>query len=331
MLMFHKGEEMQKTGSRLRVVTALAATVLLGTGALTGCSSDDRSPTAGTDAGHGAAATASSESSDHQGMGTPVKGDGATVLLTSAHETDKLELNAEYQGHADEYGDTTRPRNGGKFVVVTGTVTNDGLEDVRPCSASINTRLTTTPDASYEPVDQLFQFEGNEGCMDNLGPGFDREVTWVFMIPKDRKARSFGFSNAAMHSNDLTYIALDKFGQKSPATGKQPSPTTGTPAGDSGDTGTSSDAITGDTGGDPNPTADPGTGPASAPDSAASDNVSPAADPVIGFTGAPSVDSPHVLDKEIAGCGDPALHQTGTTFFTDGTSGWTESCAAQMG
>ena len=24
------------------------------------------------------------------------------------------------------------------------------------------------------------------------------------------------------------------------------------------------------------------------------------------------------------------IHQTGTTFFTDGTSGWTENCAAQM-
>ena len=54
-------------------------------------------------------------------------------------------------------------------------------------------------------------------------------------------------------------------------------------------------------------------------------------DPVIGFTGAPSVDSPHVLDKEVSSCGDPSIHEPGTTFFTDGTSGWTSTCAAQMG
>lgn len=57
----------------------------------------------------------------------------------------------------------------------------------------------------------------------------------------------------------------------------------------------------------------------------------PATDPVIGFTGAPSVDSPRVLDKTIASCGERNLHETGTTFFTDGTSGWTQQCADQMG
>lgn len=52
--------------------------------------------------------------------------------------------------------------------------------------------------------------------------------------------------------------------------------------------------------------------------------------PVVGFTGAPGHDQPRVLDKTIASCGDPALHQPGTTFFTDGTSGWTEQCQNQM-
>lgn len=57
----------------------------------------------------------------------------------------------------------------------------------------------------------------------------------------------------------------------------------------------------------------------------------PAPDPVIGFTGAPGADTPRVLDKTIASCGDPTIHQTGTTFFTDGTTGWTQQCANQMG
>lgn len=52
--------------------------------------------------------------------------------------------------------------------------------------------------------------------------------------------------------------------------------------------------------------------------------------PVVGFTGAPSVETPRVLDKQISHCGDPFIHQTGTTFFTDGTSGWTEACSSQM-
>lgn len=56
----------------------------------------------------------------------------------------------------------------------------------------------------------------------------------------------------------------------------------------------------------------------------------PATPPVRGFTGAPSVSEITELDKTISHCGDPSIHQTGTTFFTDGTSGWTENCSAQM-
>lgn len=53
-------------------------------------------------------------------------------------------------------------------------------------------------------------------------------------------------------------------------------------------------------------------------------------EPVVGYTEAPGQVQPHVMEKQIASCGDPSIHQTGTTFFTDGTSGWTENCAAQM-
>ena len=55
----------------------------------------------------------------------------------------------------------------------------------------------------------------------------------------------------------------------------------------------------------------------------------PAEPPVRGFTGAPG--SPIVeLDKTISHCGDPMMYETGTTFFTDGSTGWTETCSAQM-
>ncbi|CAB0639118.1 hypothetical protein CIP107575_00730 [Corynebacterium diphtheriae] len=51
---------------------------------------------------------------------------------------------------------------------------------------------------------------------------------------------------------------------------------------------------------------------------------------VIGFMGAPGHDTPRALDKVIDSCGDPHIHETGTTFFTDGTSGWTQQCSDTM-
>lgn len=51
---------------------------------------------------------------------------------------------------------------------------------------------------------------------------------------------------------------------------------------------------------------------------------------VIGHTEAPGQANPSVMNKTIASCGDPSMHETGTTFFTDGTSGWTLTCANKM-
>ena len=59
--------------------------------------------------------------------------------------------------------------------------------------------------------------------------------------------------------------------------------------------------------------------------------AAPSAPPVVGFTEAPGHGSPTPMNKTISSCGDPMMHQPGTTFFTDGTSGWTQECADQMG
>lgn len=72
-----------------------------------------------------------------------------------------------------------------------------------------------------------------------------------------------------------------------------------------------------------NPSAEPREQPAVTQTQTQSDGV-------IGYTGAPGFDHPHLLNKTISSCGNPQLHETGTTFFTDGTSGWTQHCAAQM-
>ncbi|MEJ4100877.1 hypothetical protein V5S96_10995 [Corynebacterium mastitidis] len=53
---------------------------------------------------------------------------------------------------------------------------------------------------------------------------------------------------------------------------------------------------------------------------------------VYGTQGAPQAEPPTMLNKTIDHCAtDPNLYQRGTTFFTDGTTGWTQECASQMG
>ena len=50
----------------------------------------------------------------------------------------------------------------------------------------------------------------------------------------------------------------------------------------------------------------------------------------MGFTEAPGQAAPTPMEKVIESCGDVNIHERGTTFFTDGTSGWTQECADKM-
>lgn len=76
------------------------------------------------------------------------------------------------------------------------------------------------------------------------------------------------------------------------------------------------------------PAGAPATASAIRAPSTAAEPVAPA--PVIGMTEAPGAAQPSVMNKSVESCGDATLHQLGTTFFTDGTSGWTQQCADEM-
>ncbi|WP_035009694.1 hypothetical protein [Corynebacterium jeikeium] len=67
-----------------------------------------------------------------------------------------------------------------------------------------------------------------------------------------------------------------------------------------------------------------------APTSGGSQQTNTSGEVVIGHTETPGQANPSVMNKTIASCGNPSMHETGTTFFTDGTSGWTSTCANKM-
>lgn len=236
---------MQKAGSRLRVVTALAATVLLGTGALTGCSSGD---------GKSGAATSTTAAS---GMGVPVKGDGATITVTGAYATDQIDLYTDGSWNASEGRPTTptRERDGGRYIVVETTVRNDTSSDMdltcRSTGDYVDTALRTENDAIYQPIDSLYEIPGNPECNHNLGSGFDTPMTWAFLVPDDRTPESLLFRTGSSTRDDkVAVISLDKFG--APASdSKRPSPTTGRPAEGSSPTGQGAASSPGNTGGAP--------------------------------------------------------------------------------
>lgn len=63
---------------------------------------------------------------------------------------------------------------------------------------------------------------------------------------------------------------------------------------------------------------------------AAEDSDATTGNCLVGSMGQPQFQGTTCLDKQVASCGDPGTMESGTTFFTDGTSGWTQQCANVM-
>lgn len=214
-----------------RLLLALAAVASL---TLAGC---------GGGGGSDAPAESETESSTPAGhsVGEMVEAEGVALRIDAVTETDKIELLSDHS--TADPNVTEKVREGGKYVVVDTTVRNDDTQDMDlTCGFAVQAKLVTEPAAEYGPEDSLYRVPGNPECNDNLGPGFDTTMTWVFVVPKDRKVTALGFANPEYSFDDLTYISVDRIDSERPK-GKGPHPTTGADAGES-DAGAESSAST---------------------------------------------------------------------------------------
>lgn len=71
--------------------------------------------------------------------------------------------------------------------------------------------------------------------------------------------------------------------------------------------------------------------PSSSSSSAASSSATSSSTPANSGTASRAEASVASGERQIASCGDPALHERGTTFYADGTSGWSQYCSDAMG
>lgn len=202
-------------------LSALIGAAIL-TGALAaGCTSDS------DDAGE----STTSATEAIPGMGTPVKGDGATVTISAAFETDTIRkyTDGSWTSGQERPSEEVTARDKGKFVVVETTVTNDTNRDMDlTCFHSggyVDAVLQTEPEAIYHPIDSLYEIPGNPECNADLGSGFDSEMTWVFEVPEDREALSFNFMTDTSDKSSAAFIRLDKLGEKPSTSAKEPEPT----------------------------------------------------------------------------------------------------------
>lgn len=92
--------------------------------------------------------------------------------------------------------ETVQPRQGAKFVRVETTVVNNRKGGIDlTCSYPVAAKVVDINEREFDPVDDLYKLPGNPGCNDQLQPGFDSQMTWIYEVPASADILAFGFQD----------------------------------------------------------------------------------------------------------------------------------------
>lgn len=185
--------------------------------ALAGCSAEPVSRSA-SPATTAAAAPATTEpnqtTSPSASIGQTVINRGITLTVTEAHAVDSIQMNESNfrPGSGYEKYTKTTPKAGGRFVAVTAHVVNNAKVSLDlTCSLPISTKLVDSEQRNFDPIDDLYKLKGNPECNDNLQPGSDADMTWVYLVPETASIIGWGFQDTTDFSNigDFTTVRFD--------------------------------------------------------------------------------------------------------------------------
>lgn len=144
-------------------------------------------------------------------VGQAMSNRGVTLTVTAARVADVIELNKSnyQQGSGFETYTPTPPDTGGKFVIVeTHVVNNAQVSMDLTCGYPIATALVDDRDRQFDPIDSLHEIRANPDCNAQLPPGFEDDMTYIFMVPTDAQIVGFAFSDATALDNSSAYTGI---------------------------------------------------------------------------------------------------------------------------
>jgi hypothetical protein len=147
-------------------------------------------------------------------VGETVSNGGITLTVTAARTVESIDMNESNfrPGSGYETYTKTQPEQGGKFVVIETHIVNDGQSSLDlTCSWPIDAKLVDDRDRNFDPIDELYKLKGNPECNKQLQPGFEDDMTYVFLVPTDAKIFGLGFRDVTNSpgSSDFTVVRLD--------------------------------------------------------------------------------------------------------------------------
>jgi Domain of unknown function (DUF4352) len=85
---------------------------------------------------------------------------------------------------------------GGTYIYVDTTITNNTSKGIDiTCSFPVDAKVVDDSGRKFDPIESQDQIRGNPECNALLQPGFEDEMTWVFLVPPDARIMTFEFSD----------------------------------------------------------------------------------------------------------------------------------------
>jgi hypothetical protein len=184
--------------------------------ALAGCSAEPASSTGSTATTAVAPVTTkpTPTAPPSASVGQTVSNRGITLTVTDARAVDSIQMNESNfrPGSGYEKYTKTMPQAGGRFVSVTAHVVNNAKVSLDlTCSLPINTKLVDSQQRNFDAIDDLYKLKGNPECNDQLQPGFEADMTWVYLVPQAASVIGWGFQDTTDFSGtvDFTTVRFD--------------------------------------------------------------------------------------------------------------------------
>jgi Telomeric repeat-binding factor 2. len=143
-----------------------------------------------------AQATTSAPAAAMAVIGQELSNRGVTLTVKAARAVDTIDMNeSNYRpGSGHETYTKTKPEAGGKFIVVeTHVVNNAKVSMDLTCSLPITTKVVDDKDRNFDPIQSLYKVKGNPECNKQLQPGFESDMTYVYLVPTNATVIKFGF------------------------------------------------------------------------------------------------------------------------------------------
>ena len=123
---------------------------------------------------------------------------GITLTVKSARTATTIDMNESGFDPDSSYAKFTKTSagDGAKFVIVETHVINDAKTSLDlTCSLPVNSRLVDDRERQFDTIDDLYKLKGNPECNDQLQPGFESDMTWVYRVPDSANIVGWAFQD----------------------------------------------------------------------------------------------------------------------------------------